>query len=87
MVQCRYAAPLAECLEPRGWKLVQPLFSSSYGGWGTSCLNQDADELLLLLQYLKMEQDSVVITLFHPSLCYKHRIFVLCQCQRVHIYI
>lgn len=39
---------------------MQPLLSSSYGGWGTASLDQDADELLLLLQFLKRERDSRV---------------------------
>ena len=39
---------------------VQPLLSSSYQGWGTASLDQDADELLLLLRYLKSALRSQV---------------------------
>ena len=60
MARCRYAAPLSERLASRGLSLVQPLLSSSYGGWGTASLDQDADELLLLLKFLKLEHSSRV---------------------------
>jgi len=39
---------------------VQPLLSSSYQGWGTASLDQDADELLLLLRYLRAARSSEV---------------------------
>lgn len=47
-----YIGPLAEALNARGWSLVQPLLSSSYGGFGTRSLEDDADELLALLKHL-----------------------------------
>ena len=39
---------------------MQPLLSSSYQGWGIASLDQDADELLLLLQHLKSARGSQV---------------------------
>ena len=44
--------PLATALHPLGWSLVQAQLSSSYQGFGTGCLDRDAEELLMLLQHL-----------------------------------
>ena len=50
---------------------MQPLLASSFGGWGTASLDQDADELLLLLQYMKLDHDSGVL-LRHAMWCRVH---------------
>lgn len=38
--------------------LVQPLLSSSYRGWGISSLDRDADEILVLAEFLKSDLNS-----------------------------
>ena len=44
-----YVTPLARSLPSLGWALVQCLLSSSYAGYGTCSLAQDADELDALI--------------------------------------
>ncbi|KAK4266416.1 hypothetical protein QN277_027341 [Acacia crassicarpa] len=65
-----YLEPLAIALHRQNWSLVQFLVSSSYSGYGTSCLQQDAKELDLLLNYLIDREDSEgVILLGHSTGC------------------
>lgn len=48
-----YVPPLARALRENGTAtLVQPLLTSSYGGFGISSLDTDANEILELLRYL-----------------------------------
>lgn len=65
-----YLEPLAIALDKEKWSLVQFLFSSSYTGYGTSSLKQDAMELDQLISYLinKEESEGVVI-LGHSTGC------------------
>ncbi|KAG0580114.1 hypothetical protein KC19_4G147700 [Ceratodon purpureus] len=53
-----YVEPLAKALEAEKWSLVQPLFTSSYTGFGTSSLKEDAIEIEQLLNYLIDQEDS-----------------------------
>ncbi|KAG0591656.1 hypothetical protein KC19_1G191200 [Ceratodon purpureus] len=53
-----YVEPLAKALEAEKWSLVQPLFSSSYTGFGTSSLKEDALEIEQLLNYLIDQENS-----------------------------
>uniref|UniRef100_A0A7I4DMQ7 Uncharacterized protein n=1 Tax=Physcomitrium patens TaxID=3218 RepID=A0A7I4DMQ7_PHYPA len=53
-----YVEPLAKALEAEKWSLVQPLLTSSYTGFGTSSLKEDAVEIELLLNYLIDQEDS-----------------------------
>lgn len=62
-----YFKPLGEALEAQQWSLVQPQLSSSYGGWGTASLDQDASELLLLSRHLSSHYDSKGIVLVGHS--------------------
>ncbi|XP_028773994.1 UPF0613 protein PB24D3.06c-like [Neltuma alba] len=65
-----YLEPLAMALDIENWSLVQFLRSSSYGGYGTSSLQQDAKELDLLINYLIDKEDSEgVILLGHSTGC------------------
>eukprot|EP00210_Caulerpa_lentillifera_P002122 g2036.t1 len=51
-----YTYALADGLKKHHWSLVQPLFSSSYEGFGTGSLDRDAAELKELFVYLKNER-------------------------------
>ncbi|XVF64969.1 hypothetical protein PTKIN_Ptkin09bG0209200 [Pterospermum kingtungense] len=58
-----YLEPLAIALDNEKWSLVQLLMSSSYSGYGTSSLQQDAMEIDQLISYLinKENSDGVVL--------------------------
>eukprot|EP00877_Chromochloris_zofingiensis_P007835 jgi/Chrzof1/3304/Cz12g20080.t1 len=47
-----YCAALTSAAKQLGWSVVQAQLSSSYQGYGVASLDQDADELHLLSQYL-----------------------------------
>ncbi|KAG8100306.1 hypothetical protein GUJ93_ZPchr0013g36780 [Zizania palustris] len=65
-----YLEPLSLALELEKWSLVQPLLSSSYTGYGTSSLEQDALELDQLISYLINKENSEgVILLGHSTGC------------------
>jgi pimeloyl-ACP methyl ester carboxylesterase len=50
--------------------LVQAQLRSSYDGWGRASLNGDADELLMLLQWLRKQQGSLgVVLVGHSTGC------------------
>lgn len=65
-----YLEPLAIALEDEKWSLVQLLLSSSYSGYGTSSLQQDAMELDQLISYFINKEDSEgVVLLGHSTGC------------------
>ncbi|CAI0560015.1 unnamed protein product [Linum tenue] len=65
-----YLEPLAIALDKEKWSLVQFLMSSSYSGFGTSSLKQDATELDQLISYFINKEDSEgVILLGHSTGC------------------
>ncbi|KAJ6911737.1 hypothetical protein NC652_022118 [Populus alba x Populus x berolinensis] len=65
-----YLEPLAIALDKEKWSLVQLLMSSSYTGYGTSSLKQDASELDQLVSYLINKEDSEgVVLLGHSTGC------------------
>lgn len=65
-----YLGPLAIALDKEKWSLVQFLMSSSYNGFGTSTLQQDATELDQLINYLINKEDSEgVVLLGHSTGC------------------
>ncbi|OVA02971.1 Protein of unknown function DUF1749 [Macleaya cordata] len=65
-----YVEPLSIALQKEKWSLVQPLLSSSYTGYGTSSLKQDAMELDQLISYLINKEDSEgVVLLGHSTGC------------------
>ena len=64
-----YSSRLAGVLPP-SWRLVQPLLSSSYNGWGTASLDSDATELAQLVTYLrKLRPEGRVVFLGHSTGC------------------
>ncbi|XP_027332058.1 UPF0613 protein PB24D3.06c isoform X2 [Abrus precatorius] len=63
----RYLEPLAIALDLENWSLVQFLMSSSYSGYGTSSLQQDAKELDQLINYLINKEDSEGVALLGHS--------------------
>lgn len=65
-----YLEPLATALDNEKWSLVQILLSSSYTGYGTSSLEQDALELDQLISYLiNKENSDGVVLLGHSTGC------------------
>ncbi|KAL5701713.1 hypothetical protein ACHQM5_027023 [Ranunculus cassubicifolius] len=65
-----YLEPLSAALENEKWSLVQLLLSSSYIGYGTSSLKQDAVELDQLISYLINKEDSEgVVLVGHSTGC------------------
>ncbi|KDP40101.1 hypothetical protein JCGZ_02099 [Jatropha curcas] len=65
-----YLEPLAIALDREKWSLVQLLMSSSYTGYGTSSLQQDAMEIDQLISYLINKENSEgVVLLGHSTGC------------------
>ncbi|ESQ41913.1 hypothetical protein EUTSA_v10013904mg [Eutrema salsugineum] len=65
-----YLEPLAIALDKEKWSLVQLLMSSSYSGFGTSSLKQDAQEIDQLISYLINKENSEgVVLLGHSTGC------------------
>ncbi|PIA24810.1 hypothetical protein AQUCO_23700001v1 [Aquilegia coerulea] len=65
-----YLEPLSVALDNEKWSLVQFLLSSSYIGYGTSSLKQDAAELDQLISYLINKEDSEgVVLVGHSTGC------------------
>ncbi|XVF28927.1 hypothetical protein REPUB_Repub15cG0075000 [Reevesia pubescens] len=65
-----YLEPLAIALDNEKWSLVQLLMSSSYTGYGTSSLQQDATEIDQLISYLiNKENSDGVVLLGHSTGC------------------
>lgn len=68
-----FDAALAEALDTAlrgaGWTLLQPLLSSSYAGWGTSCLASDCAELERLLLRLQGRGAQRIVLLGHSTGC------------------
>ncbi|OMO85378.1 hypothetical protein COLO4_21645 [Corchorus olitorius] len=65
-----YLEPLATALDNEKWSLVQMLMSSSYSGYGTSSLQQDALEIDQLISYLINKENSEgVVLLGHSTGC------------------
>ncbi|XP_045827531.1 UPF0613 protein PB24D3.06c [Trifolium pratense] len=62
-----YLEPLAIALDRENWSLVQFLMSSSYNGYGTSSLQQDAKDLDQLINYLINKEDSEGVALLGHS--------------------
>ncbi|XP_047147146.1 UPF0613 protein PB24D3.06c-like [Vigna umbellata] len=62
-----YLEPLAIALDRENWSLVQFLMSSSYSGYGTSSLQQDAKELDQLINYLINKEESEGVALLGHS--------------------
>ncbi|KAL5785441.1 hypothetical protein ACOSQ2_007833 [Xanthoceras sorbifolium] len=80
-----YLEPLAIALDEERWSLVQLLMSSSYSGYGTSSLQQDAKELDQLISYLINKEDSEgVVLLGHSTGCQDvvHYISTNAACSR-----
>jgi triacylglycerol esterase/lipase EstA (alpha/beta hydrolase family) len=65
-----YLEPLAIALDKEKWSLVQLLMSSSYSGFGTSSLKQDAQEIDQLINHLINKENSEgVVLLGHSTGC------------------
>ncbi|KAJ7980125.1 UPF0613 protein PB24D3.06c-like [Quillaja saponaria] len=70
LMAIEYLAPLAIALDNAKWSLVQFLMSSSYNGYGTSDLQQDAMELDQLISHFINKEDSEgVVLLGHSTGC------------------
>lgn len=67
-----YLPALAEELSKKGWGLVQIIFSSSYIGWGTGSLERDAQEIGLLVKYLRSTDGGArdkIVLMGHSTGC------------------
>ncbi|KAL8153654.1 hypothetical protein V2J09_011414 [Rumex salicifolius] len=70
LMATEYLEPLAVALDNEKWSLVQTLLSSSYSGYGSSSLDQDAVELDQLISHLINKEDSQgVVLLGHSTGC------------------
>ncbi|KAH9311817.1 hypothetical protein KI387_026852, partial [Taxus chinensis] len=70
LLATEYLESLSVALENEKWSLVQPLLSSSYSGYGTSSLKQDALELDQLISHLiNKEESEGVVLLGHSTGC------------------
>jgi len=67
LLSLRYLPMLAEALEQDRWRVVQPMLSSSYRGWGTGSLDEDAAELDKLLAHLNKERGIMEVALLGHS--------------------
>ncbi|GAX79979.1 hypothetical protein CEUSTIGMA_g7418.t1 [Chlamydomonas eustigma] len=67
MLGLSYSRPLSKALNNLHWSLVQIQLSSSYSGYGTSCLDTDALEVHMLMQYLRQHHASKSIVLLGHS--------------------
>ena len=62
-----YLVPFSAALPPN-WRLVQPLLSSSYRGWGTSSLDKDVEEIAQCIGYVhKLRPHGKVILMGHST--------------------
>lgn len=70
LLSLRYMPMLAEAVRPMGWRVIQPLLSSSYRGWGQGSLDEDVAELDMLLEFLKDKRSvEQVVLLGHSTGC------------------
>lgn len=70
LLSVTFVPALAQQLQLLRITTVQPLFSSSYGGYGVGSLAQDSLELSKLLDHLRERRDKeVVILLGHSTGC------------------
>jgi len=64
----KYASKISDSLDPK-WTLAEVLLSSSYAGWGTSSLVQDAKELHECVSYFKGIGKEKVVLMGHSTGC------------------
>lgn len=67
LLSLRYLPALAAALGPEGWRVVQPVLSSSYSGWGLASLDADAREIDTLLDYLHTQRGVTEVALLGHS--------------------
>jgi len=76
-----YVGPLAEACVKLNWTFLQPLTSSSYIGYGTSCLAGDAQEISELIRMIrKSENDAEIVMMGHSTGCQD----IVTYCKRYH---
>mmetsp|Transcript_17477 Transcript_17477/g.29979 ORF Transcript_17477/g.29979 Transcript_17477/m.29979 type:complete len:311 (+) Transcript_17477:28-960(+) len=70
LTHASYVPPLATALSEAGWTLVQAQLQSCYESWGIGSLDQDADDLQTLLEWLRTTQACTgVVLLGHSTGC------------------
>uniref|UniRef100_A0A7S4SG09 Phosphoribulokinase/uridine kinase domain-containing protein n=1 Tax=Alexandrium monilatum TaxID=311494 RepID=A0A7S4SG09_9DINO len=67
LMSMRYLPALADAMQREGWRVVQPVLSSSYSGWGLASLEQDAEEIDRLLDFLTAERGLAEFALLGHS--------------------
>lgn len=65
-----YVPAIASALPPT-WSLAQTLLSSSYGGWGSSSIQADADEIADCVAYFRniYAKDGKIVLMGHSTGC------------------
>ncbi|KAM3074176.1 hypothetical protein ACMFMG_003002 [Clarireedia jacksonii] len=63
-----YPSSISDSL-PADWSLAQVLLSSSYIGWGTSSLKQDAKELSKCVAYFRTIKSGNIVLMGHSTGC------------------
>jgi len=66
LLSVKYANTLADSLTP-SWSLTQILLSSSYGGWGTSSLRKDVEEIAEFVAYIQKLRPGIKVVLMGHS--------------------
>lgn len=70
LLSMRYLPRLAGAVGEDGWRVVQPVLSSSYSGWGTASLDSDVADLDRLLGHLAERRGvAEVVLLGHSTGC------------------
>jgi len=70
LLSLRYSPALAEAVRSVGWRVVQPVLSSSYKGWGVGSLAEDVDEIDALLSFIQENRCiTEVVLLGHSTGC------------------
>lgn len=63
-----YPSDISDAL-PAGWTLAQVLLSSSYSGWGTASLEQDARQLSRCVEYFRTIKSGKIVLMGHSTGC------------------
>jgi len=63
-----YPSNISDALPP-GWTLAQVILSSSYSGWGTASLVQDAQQLSRCVEYFRSIKSGKIVLMGHSTGC------------------
>jgi pimeloyl-ACP methyl ester carboxylesterase len=67
---CPWIFKLSSECQKRGWNVIQPLFSSSYLGYGTGSLTRDTEEMVCFIDHLVSDHNCQnVVLVGHSTGC------------------